>query len=169
MVFMPIMAIPNLISISRIFFGISFFCLYPESYAVIFLFIGAFSDVLDGFIARQFGLCSRLGEIIDPISDKIFWMLILSRLYLSSIIPKWFLFVCIARDMMFFSAFIFMFINGINNFKASWSGKLTAVIIGSTIILSLYEDCQLCMRRMYLICIVFMIFNILDYCRRLIK
>jgi phosphatidylglycerophosphate synthase len=40
--------------------------------AVLVLLCGAVSDFLDGYLARKLGLVSRLGEILDPIADKIF-------------------------------------------------------------------------------------------------
>lgn len=168
MILLQVAAIPNIISLSRIFLGISFFYLYPSSIAIPLLLVGAFSDVLDGYIARQFGLCSSWGEVIDPISDKIFWMMVVSRLYLSNITPKWFFYSMLMRDMLFFSAFIFMFLNKINNFKANWSGKLTAVAICITILFSLYNNCSLCMKKMYIICVIFICVNIWDYAKRLI-
>lgn len=39
--------------------------------ALILFFIAGMSDYFDGFIARKYNLTSQLGEILDPIADKI--------------------------------------------------------------------------------------------------
>jgi cardiolipin synthase len=69
--------IPNLLTIGRIIvvpiFVITFFL--PGMYGDLipfFLFVGAsFTDFLDGLLARLLKEESRLGELLDPIADKI--------------------------------------------------------------------------------------------------
>lgn len=43
---------------------------YKEFSLILFLFI-AFSDFLDGYIARNFNQVSDLGKLLDPLADKI--------------------------------------------------------------------------------------------------
>ncbi len=65
----------NLLTISRIFLAliifmlISFFGNYFIS--MMLFFIAGISDYFDGFLARKFSAQSSLGEILDPIADKI--------------------------------------------------------------------------------------------------
>ena len=69
--------IPNILTIGRIiivpFFVVSFFL--PGFYGEIipfFLFVlASFTDFLDGLLARLYKEESRLGELLDPIADKI--------------------------------------------------------------------------------------------------
>ena len=69
--------IPNLLTIGRIIvvpiFVITFFL--PGMYGDLipfFLFVGAsFTDFLDGLLARLLKEESKLGELLDPIADKI--------------------------------------------------------------------------------------------------
>ena len=62
----------NLLSISRIFFGIFIFTLLMLnthiSFALPLFIIAGFTDYLDGYLARKFNLVSDFGEIMDPIS-----------------------------------------------------------------------------------------------------
>ena len=39
--------------------------------ALIFIFLAGITDYIDGALARKFSVTSQLGEIIDPIADKI--------------------------------------------------------------------------------------------------
>ena len=38
---------------------------------MILFIIASFTDFLDGMLARMFGVESKLGELLDPIADKI--------------------------------------------------------------------------------------------------
>lgn len=65
----------NLMTLSRIALAIIIFLIlaidnYLEVALILFLFAG-FTDYLDGFLARRYSLTSQLGEILDPIADKI--------------------------------------------------------------------------------------------------
>ena len=65
----------NLITVSRIILGAIIFVLITRSemywYAFILFFIASITDYFDGLLARQYNSVSQLGEILDPIADKI--------------------------------------------------------------------------------------------------
>ena len=71
----------NLLTFSRIFLGVIIFALLtrPEGYfiALILFFIAGASDYFDGYLARKYNLTSQLGEILDPIADKILILFVL--------------------------------------------------------------------------------------------
>jgi len=81
----------NFLTISRILLGPIIFIviLYWEAFmASLFLFIFAsISDYFDGALARKYDLSSTLGEVLDPIADKILllFMLFALTLYFASI------------------------------------------------------------------------------------
>ena len=47
--------------------------------------MGGLTDYFDGLIARKFNLKTRLGAILDPLSDKVFYLipLTLSLIHIS--------------------------------------------------------------------------------------
>ena len=59
------------------------------------------SDVLDGYLARRFGLTSRLGVILDAAADKIAQLCITGYfVFFTPFIPLWFLLLILARDLV---------------------------------------------------------------------
>ena len=65
----------NFLTISRIVLAVAIFILisFTSQYAfalILFVFAGI-SDFFDGHLARKYNLSSSLGEILDPVADKI--------------------------------------------------------------------------------------------------
>tara|TARA_B100000767_G_scaffold255692_1_gene262080 strand:- start:450 stop:1034 length:585 start_codon:yes stop_codon:yes gene_type:complete len=69
--------IPNLLTIGRIilvpFFVLAFYLpgFYGDLTAFALFVVASFTDFLDGMLARMLGEESKLGELLDPIADKI--------------------------------------------------------------------------------------------------
>jgi cardiolipin synthase len=70
----------------------------------ILLGIGA-SDLVDGYLARRFGLESRFGATLDAVADKLAQVVLVTYLALRigpafAAVPLWFLGLLIARDLV---------------------------------------------------------------------
>jgi cardiolipin synthase len=95
------------------------------------------SDLLDGFFARKLNQVSELGKIIDPLADKITVISIGAVLLIQNIIPIWFVLVIVLRDMIIFSAGIYLkYIKKIV-LSSNRIGKISVFIIGCTLFFSL--------------------------------
>ena len=77
--------IPNILTVGRIlivpFFVLAFYLpgFYGDLTALILFIVASFTDFLDGMLARILGQESKLGELLDPIADK---MLVITMLVL---------------------------------------------------------------------------------------
>ena len=71
----------NLLTLSRIFLAAIIFLLLTSSdgylIALVLFFIAGVTDYFDGYLARKYNAVSQLGEILDPIADKILVLFIL--------------------------------------------------------------------------------------------
>ncbi|EDU66932.1 CDP-diacylglycerol--glycerol-3-phosphate 3-phosphatidyltransferase [Ureaplasma urealyticum serovar 11 str. ATCC 33695] len=83
--------------------------------------IAAFSDFLDGYIARKYNLVSNLGKILDPISDKILVNGVLICLTLDHTALAYLTIINILRDI---------FIDGLRMFASSKKIIIPANIFG---------------------------------------
>ena len=71
----------NILTLSRILLAAIIFVLLisPEGYflALILFFLAGVTDYFDGYLARKYNAVSQLGEILDPIADKILILFVL--------------------------------------------------------------------------------------------
>lgn len=97
-----IVTIPNILSFLRIL-GVPLFLwllLVPEAdgWALILLVASSFTDWLDGKIARATGQITRLGQLLDPIADRLYIAAALVAFAIREIIPWWLLVIIMARE-----------------------------------------------------------------------
>ena len=71
----------NVLTLSRIFLAALIFILLmsPDGYflALVLFFLAGITDYFDGYFARKYNATSQLGEILDPIADKILILFVL--------------------------------------------------------------------------------------------
>ena len=96
--------LPNVITLARMaslpVFVVLFVTETPGAAwgAAIVVLIAALSDVADGWLARRIGATSRFGQIVDPLVDRSFYIVILSTLMFTGTLPWWAIVPLIVRD-----------------------------------------------------------------------
>ena len=130
--------VPNLITITRLLLSLVLFALiYAEKFwitATVLFVVAASTDVVDGYIARKYGLITALGRILDPFVDKIivcgaFIFLLEKRDELPSGVEvwsgvnAWMVIVVVGREMFVSSLRGFLEEQGLD-FSANWAGKI---------------------------------------------
>ncbi len=99
-----ILTIPNVLSFLRLL-GVPLFLwlvLVPEAdgWAFVVLVVSGATDWLDGTIARATGQVSRLGQLLDPLADRLYIAATLVGLAIRGIIPWWLVVVLLSRDVV---------------------------------------------------------------------
>ena len=71
----------NILTFSRVFLAAIIFVLLmsPDGYflALVLFFFAGVTDYFDGYLARKYNAVSQLGEVLDPIADKILILFVL--------------------------------------------------------------------------------------------
>lgn len=62
--------------------------------------VAGVSDGLDGYVARRYGMASRLGAFLDPVADKVLVASTVITLTWIGRLPLWFTLVVVARDVL---------------------------------------------------------------------
>jgi len=96
--------VPNLISLARLA-GVPLFLwlilgLHADGWAVAVLAIGGTTDWVDGYLARRLGQVSRLGELLDPMADRLYILATLLALTIREVVPLSLTLALLAREAL---------------------------------------------------------------------
>ncbi len=99
-----VLTIPNLLSILRLCLLPVFLWLLlgPEEdglAAAVLMFMGV-SDYLDGYLARKLDQTSKLGQVLDPVADRLYILAVVVALELRDVIPWWVALSLPLRDLL---------------------------------------------------------------------
>lgn len=96
------LTIPNLLTVVRIVMTpVILLALARGEYMLSGWMFGgaAFTDILDGSLARRFGEQSKVGQYLDPVADKLLLTSIYIGLAVGGAVPVWIVAVILARDV----------------------------------------------------------------------
>jgi cardiolipin synthase len=98
-----VLTVPNVLSALRLV-GVPLFLWLilaeHDGWALLVLMLSGVTDYLDGKIARRFGLVSRLGQLLDPLADRLYIATTLVGLAWRDVIPWWLVGVLLARELL---------------------------------------------------------------------
>ena len=129
--------LPNVLTVIRILLAPIFAVTYFKGdYVVstIILSTSGLTDVLDGVIARKFGLITTLGKILDPIADKLTQAVIIVCLTINHFeddgsLLSFVLILLFAKEFTMLLGAIVLFKGGARPSESKWWGKLGTVMI----------------------------------------
>ena len=137
MIFKDIFLLPNLITLFRFFSALGlFFYFSPNSFntftLVLIIALIGLSDSLDGIVARKYNLVSKLGIILDPLTDRIVFIILL--FWLNIYVPDIILYSVLTRELLVLVGSLYVLITGAK-IEVSYKGKLATVLLFVTICL----------------------------------
>jgi CDP-diacylglycerol--glycerol-3-phosphate 3-phosphatidyltransferase len=130
----PVFNLPNQLTAARLGLAAVLFVLITYSWwlgCLLVFVIAAFTDWLDGYLARKQGLTSTLGRNLDPLVDKVLisgaYIFLMPFGYKDGWMMPWMVTLVVARELIITSLRSFLENQGAT-FGADWLGKIKMVL-----------------------------------------
>lgn len=122
-----ILTVPNAISIVRLaclplFLWLLFGRDDRASAAWLLAALGV-TDFLDGYIARHFDQVSNLGKVLDPVADRLIFLVGGAAILIDGSVPTWFAVTVLVREVLVAGATLTLAALGARRIDVTWSGK----------------------------------------------
>jgi cardiolipin synthase (CMP-forming) len=132
-----IVTVPNIISFARLATVPVFLWLWfagSREVAVVVYGVGAWTDFLDGYIARRTNTVSELGKLLDPLADRVFIVALAIALVGGGTLPWWLATAVIGRDVVILSLYPLVQRRGVPKIAVNFTGKsaTAALLFGLT-------------------------------------
>ncbi|KUI38185.1 CDP-diacylglycerol--glycerol-3-phosphate 3-phosphatidyltransferase [Mycobacterium sp. IS-1496] len=123
-----VLTVPNALSVLRLVLVPVFLWLlfgaHANAWAVGVLMFSGFSDWADGKIARLVdNQSSRLGELLDPLVDRIYMVTVPLALAVEGSVPWWFVITLLARDLVLAATLPLLRARGLAALPVTYLGK----------------------------------------------
>jgi cardiolipin synthase len=99
--------LPNLLSLARLAIAPYLFWLLWRGHfnlALVAILVAGITDGLDGYLARRLGASSQMGEILDPVADKVLLSGSFLALWLNGSAEGWLAAIILGRDALILAA-----------------------------------------------------------------
>lgn len=96
---------------------------------LILLLAAAASDGLDGYLARSRGEISPLGQLLDPIADKVLSIALLAVLLHQALLPPWMFWALFVKEALLLLGGAVLLRRGLRVPSARTLGKVATVVL----------------------------------------
>lgn len=169
--------VPNILSVCRILLIPIIVILTLNNYyvlALIIFTISGLTDIIDGYIARNFDAISNVGKLLDPLADKLTQISMIASLVFADVIHPWILIVLLGKELVMIAGSAFLYGKNVIVYSR-WYGKLATVLLYLAIVNSLLGKefnvtSELYLNistALYAVALFVTIFALLMYCRQL--
>jgi cardiolipin synthase (CMP-forming) len=122
-----ILTVPNLITLVRLCcIPVFLWLLFGEddraAAATLLAVLGA-TDWVDGWIARRFDQGSALGQKLDPIADRLLFIVAVTAMIVDGSVPVWFAVAVVVREVAVGLATVVLTARGMRGVRVTWWGK----------------------------------------------
>lgn len=98
-----VLTVPNLLSFARLaILPVIYLDLVSGAHLRAFVLLAVFasSDWFDGYIARRFDQVSKLGKLLDPLSDRVLFVVVGVGFAVGDLLPWWAVLLLLGRDAL---------------------------------------------------------------------
>ncbi|HWC69198.1 MAG TPA: CDP-alcohol phosphatidyltransferase family protein, partial [Acidimicrobiales bacterium] len=81
------------------------------------------TDWVDGYIARRYHQVSELGKVLDPLADRLLFIVGVGALIVDGSVPLVFAWLVVAREVILGVTLVLLTLAGMQRFDVTWWGK----------------------------------------------
>ena len=169
--------VPNILSICRLLLiPVIVISVVTSNYllAIIVFTISSLTDIVDGYIARNFDAVTNVGKLLDPLADKLTQLSMIASLVWTNVISGWILTVLLTKEFIMIAGASFLYGKSVVVYS-KWYGKLATVLLYLSIMVSLlFKQFNVTSAiwinistSLYIITLAMTVFALLLYCKAL--
>jgi cardiolipin synthase len=168
----------NLLSLLRLLLVIPIWILldkvdsgYNRTIVISLCWLAAFTDVMDGYLARKYNEITETGKIIDPLADKFVIGVVVLKLFIINEIPDYYFWMIVGRDVLIFAGGIIVSNKIGRILPSNMLGKITVISIGLTLFFILLQvnRNELYFKGLYYLSIILIFSSLIGYSIRSVE
>ena len=98
------------------------------------------TDWFDGYIARRFNQVSNLGKVLDPIADRLMFIIGLIGIISYGVSPLWVFWLVLIREALFGGAVALLTAMGMKPFDVTWWGKMATFLLMFALPMKVFQE-----------------------------
>lgn len=121
-----ILTVPNALSLARLLVLPWLYLEVSSGHLLRGLLVGLLfgaTDFVDGYVARRFDQITKLGQLLDPLSDRLFIVTIAVALVVAGLLPWWLVAAVVVRDLLMLAISVILLRAGIRPPPVTRLGK----------------------------------------------
>jgi cardiolipin synthase (CMP-forming) len=122
-----VLTLPNLVTFARLaclpVFLWLLFGKEDRAAAAALLALLGITDWVDGYLARHLGQVSELGKVLDPVADRLLFLVGAGGILIDGSVPAWFAVIVLVRETLVGGATLVLAALGARRIDVTWFGK----------------------------------------------
>jgi cardiolipin synthase len=90
------------------------------------IFVASFTDWLDGFAARKLNQFTRIGQLLDPISDRLYIIALIAVVFYLELANLYILIFILGRELLLSALMLYLKMRGLTGLPVHYLGKMGA-------------------------------------------